>query len=495
MELQIMAIPTEKVEPLKNSVHSYVKWAKKMERLLKANPVFTKVVAYAVNGNDEVVEELKLLAGNSEVTQEKNKERRDLKRKFEIASSAFIGQLTSTMTEPVIRLLESKNEYNSIVSQGKARDFWDLIKTVLIETNSTGPKLIQAENYLERVKQEKGENFDDYADRFNDVVKEIELLGGIVSATIQTKRFIQGINLKYRRVKEKLLDNLDIYDKSVFEIARIADSLLQTQRNFFETYRVFPGQSNFKDEKVVAAMTTKDDKKTKVVCWKCGKEGHVQRECKSAQINTNKDKSTPKAYLDTLASVSLTNQLGQLKDVITAERQFTNANGELQGYELEGDHPLLGRTAYLENAPMTIASFANVREGYKPTYLDEHDTFCLENRKTHKMEYEARQRDGIYPIQPITGNSVCHQKICGMQVTQSSCKELQELHQRLLHTNQVNLRKSINLGHYQDVIKASPASYSDWNCVINCITCRLYKDGRLLDQQRGKGLREAKGYN
>jgi hypothetical protein len=53
MELQIKAIPTEKVEPLKNSVHSYVKWAKKMERLLKANPVFTKVVAAMTTKDDK----------------------------------------------------------------------------------------------------------------------------------------------------------------------------------------------------------------------------------------------------------------------------------------------------------------------------------------------------------------------------------------------------------------------------------------------------------
>ena len=47
------------------------------------------------------------------------------------------------------------------------------------------------------------------------------------------------------------------------------------------------------------------------------------------------------------------------------------------------------------------------------------------------------------------------------------------------------MRKAIRLGHYEDVLKGYAPSEDEWNRVQHCLVCKLSKDGRVFNQERG----------
>ena len=65
------------------------------------------------------------------------------------------------------------------------------------------------------------------------------------------------------------------------------------------------------------------------------------------QPSNNNSNSSSSAYLDSLPTVSLTNRTEILSDMRNVNGSFTNANGSVQNYKLEGNHPIMGRTVIL----------------------------------------------------------------------------------------------------------------------------------------------------
>jgi len=489
--------PGDKIEPLKETVRSYVKWSKAMLRSLKSMSKFRKVIAYAVEGKDEILDEFEPLPGNNQAVNRKNERKEDKKEKFDDTSGGFIGKLQKSISSSVMRAMEEKDEYNDIIEENDARAFWELIKEVIIEENTGRGSLGQAQNYLFKIRQDKFESFKQYEERFMNVVEEIEFLNSTVSETVQNQLFLQGFHPRYQKVKERIKEDADIDEKPIREIVEMAIRLERAHRDdkpkIWNNHKpntgtnpgkVVAGLNNNKSDKSKTSSEPQT-KRSKIVCFRCQKEGHISRDCKSGYVNSSQNgKPSSSTYLDTLATISLTNHMDELRNITNDDRTFTNANGEVQNYSIEGDHPILGRTAFLESAPMEIASFKNIRNKFKPSYSDDVDTFTFQNRETGKIELKAKQADGIYPITPVIDHSISGEFVLGIS-QQNSSDKLLELHERLLHTNYANLKKSVALGHYSDVIK-DKIKLEDWKRVIECLTCKLSKDGRLLGQERGK---------
>ena len=148
-----------KLPRLENSIHSYVKWSKKLETYLKGDVKFTKVVAFAIKENDEVLQDFEELLGASAQVRDQNKLRMDRKDKFETACGAFIGKLLQTISEPVKRMLERRADYDEMVTKDDARGFWKMIRKEMIERNGNAANLDQARKFILRVKQERGRDY------------------------------------------------------------------------------------------------------------------------------------------------------------------------------------------------------------------------------------------------------------------------------------------------------------------------------------------------
>lgn len=173
--------------------------------------------------------------------------------------------------------------------------------------------------------------------------------------------------------------------------------------------------------------------------------------------------------------------LDQLEDLKSSGGHFINANGTEQEYKYEGTHPIYGNSIVMKGAPMTIASFGEISQNYKPEYDDETRRFTFTNRETGEVEFEAIERNGIFPITPVPAQPVIMAAIKASR----GPKIVQELHERLLHCNVQDMKKAIKAGHYGDVLKGYEPTPDDWEDVEDCITCKMFKDGRVKHQERG----------
>ena len=295
-----------KLPKLENSIHSYVKWAKKLEAYLKGDTKFTKVVAYAIKGNDNVLQEFEQLPGSGTQVRDQNKMRMEKKDKFETACGAFIGKLLQTISEPVKRMLAMREDYDEIVTADNARGFWEMIREEMMERHGNEANLNQSRKFLQRVKQERTESFYDYAERFMNVVEEIELMGGTTDNSTQRMMFMDGIHERYTRVKPFVVNDSEYDTKSVEELARLMDEKVKRNRmllprTFPPSYKQVNRNNSESAPGTIAAMEDqeragssnnhRDDRKAKrakITCWTCGEEGHVQRFCRQQDTLENK---------------------------------------------------------------------------------------------------------------------------------------------------------------------------------------------------------------
>lgn len=239
-------------------------------------------------------------------------------------------------------------------------------------------------------------------------------------------------------------------------------------------------------------------------CYKCGGYGHMSRDCGSKLSPNNNDTKGKRIYamttlanpnlnnvyesetlMDTAANLGLTNDITDLKSIQYKRGKFYNANGSPQETRIQGKHQSHGgETIYMKDAPKRIAPFAQLRQNYRPEYVDEEDRFIFTDRESGAIEYEAINKDNIYVLRHI---SQCNVLTSSSEGTDRTNDEVYELHRRLLHENRHDLMESLQQGHYKDVITdPTLLTNSDWENVDSCITCNLSKDGRLKNLQRGK---------
>ena len=129
---------------------------------------------------------------------------------------------------------------------------------------------------------------------------------------------------------------------------------------------------------------------------------------------------------------------------------------------------------------MEIASFSNLRVNYKPHYNDEEDAFIMENRVTGQIEYVAKSNEaGMYPLIRV-------KEVIGKMTDETDPSIIHYLHQRLLHASQAVIRKGVQSGFYQDILKGKELTAEDWSSLQNCTECKMWKDGRMKDVERDK---------
>jgi hypothetical protein len=495
----------DKADELKSNIHTYVRWRKLVLRAIRTRPHFISVLAY-MQGDDQVMQEFQEEEEDPEepnyrAVRDMNKERRDQERKFKANSAAVMSLLMESMSEQVISMIEQRPEYQEIYEEGDTRSFWGLIEGVISKANSTEAARVQSISYLESLKQNINEPFEVYAERSLRVVEEIEFMNSAITPEMQKKYFVKGFHPRHQKLKERMILDEDIQNMTIMDIAWKARNLMQAQKVYLDPPRALEYPDRNKRSDTVAGLndrTSKDGdsgpkKQQKFLCYNCGEEGHFKRNCtkppkeKPKNVGTvNKGgKKFSNQYLDTCATVSLTADKSSLSKLVRNKSTFRNANGIMQEYELEGYHPILGRTVYLEGAPMEIAAFSNVREKYKPIYSDESDAFFFENRETKNVDFVAKKSDRVYVISPTRNYVEPVEMISGMMSESGRKDGPMDLHRRTLHANHTVLRKSLRLGHYLDVVSGA-IDDSAWEPVVNCIICKMYKDGRIRGQERGK---------
>ena len=501
---------TIKVKPLNETIRSFVEWKKAIDDALRTQAKFLRVVVYTIDGKDEVLNEIQPLPATS-ANKEENKTRKEQLVKFKEMKAVFIAVLSSHMSMDFRKQLQNRgDEYKTIVQNSDTRGFWELVKQVIVQKNKTSPKIVEIRDYLNfSFKQFDKETLSQFAGRLEDVVEQLQLLGEAVPKSMQSHIFLRGVHSKYHDAAQLINRDPLSRDKPIFEIADrvgdiVASDKMQNRPDGKERDNKRPLPSD-RDDVIAATKTNNNDndkrdgkgrfsKKSKsVVCWGCHKPGHLRKDCKeSSSVNSNlpSNSTSSNYFVDTLASLGVTKHVDALENVTEKDRYFKNANGAIQHYRFEGEHPVLGRMAFLENAPMEIASFEEIRKKYRVSFNDDDQTFLFRDRRTGEVVMTAKRVHGFYPIKPIMDHPIevedqaIEELIIGITQKTTSDK-LMELHERLLHSNYENLKRSIALGHYSDVISDDIKSL-DWKQIQHCVDCKLDKDGRLSGQERGK---------
>ena len=160
------------------------------------------------------------------------------------------------------------------------------------------------------------------------------------------------------------------------------------------------------------------------------------------------------------------------------------AGGRSARYHKVGYHPYFGRMICIEDAPMEIAAFKEVKERFKIVLDSFQDVFYLLDKETDDLRFQAKAKNGVYPIQEIPRGDYVVSAV--MDTTPPMDKILMSLHKRLLHCSVGVMKESIAKGHYRDVLPKDVSEKDlNWSVVEECVTCKLCKDGRLKDQERG----------
>jgi hypothetical protein len=185
-------------------------------------------------------------------------------------------------------------------------------------------------------------------------------------------------------------------------------------------------------------------------------------------------------HLDTMATVSLTNDTADLNDINLKRTKFINASGDATVASLEGRNNVSGRTLLLESAPMKIASFSEVIQSFTPEWDDQKKHFKLYNRLSGKLEFVAPLKDKSFPIMEASDMYMCAvTEVKGLSKSMS-------LHYRLNHQNAKDIHDAVQCGHYKDVFTGAVVQQD----IQQCILCSLAKDTRLTSTERGTNARK-----
>ena len=360
----------------------------------------------------------------------------------------------------------------------------------MIDSAKSEPIALQSANanYI-ACKQREGESIEQFRDRFALAIEELALLGDNRSTHLND--FVNALDPKYASV------TLPIGLNPGYPSFGTLERLSEVIKNSWEfTIQHFAGKADGPKRDLVAAV---QESRFLGKCFNCGIIGHKAFQCRkpkrlkqATDDKTSKDSTT--AYLDSLASISLTNDLSMLDNIRMDEGEFKNANGSAQFYNTVGSHRLLGeRTIYLKGAPITIASMARVKENYEMEYDQEEDTFTFRARDTGAIEYFASCVDGVYPIQhvdePVDDEYIEKDQEIVMAMSKADrYRQIQILHRRILHANADIVRKGIRLGHYSDIIPPTSKAITQQDCakmILECATCFMMKDSRLPNLERG----------
>ena len=134
--------PRVRVKKLEYSISSYVKWVEEMGQEILMNVKLQTVGSHAINGQDWVLENIQAITDE--------KEKRDKIDKFETAGGAFIAHCLSAMSTPVRDRMMRDEEFETIVVENDAREFWGMIRDTILTLNGDGQQLRRSRQYLDK---------------------------------------------------------------------------------------------------------------------------------------------------------------------------------------------------------------------------------------------------------------------------------------------------------------------------------------------------------
>jgi Zinc knuckle len=493
----------DQVKKLRGSIKSYVEWSKVMERKVRADERFAQITRLLFLEDEDVLEEMELrpeTAGNRDYNQSVRKKI----DKWETANITFRGVLEEAMETSIVDQIHRHSDYANCISDNDPRTFWNIVLDVVKNQVNLSDEKERAYRHFNYIRVKPGETLDEYVERIRDGIKELTLIAQAPGKDQQRSVFFNGLPSHFKETIMLVKMNPEIDDmdlEQVYTAFKKVQSMRQTAFGF-RHHDVVAGmrhkrshgfrrgrESNPQGQDKKRNKNDHGDstKRAKVVCFACQQPGHFKANCPNKShvaaansfTNTSGNPSS-KTYLDTLATISLTDNPNQLHNITyDASRGFTNANGTFQPYLLQGEHKDFGRTAVLEGSPMNVASFGNMRQKFVPAFEDSNNRFTFHSRENGELTYVAPGiSDGTYPLVKLTGPDV----VCAMVSAQTS---VLMLHRRLLHTNEQNLRRSLKLGHYSDVNRAI-FTEDEWIKVQECTVCKMAKDGRIRDQTHGR---------
>jgi len=508
-------VSKSKVKLLEYTVSSWVKWREDIGDELSSNVKLQAVTSWVIYEQDWQLEQIEEI--------EDEKERRDRVSKFEIACGGFIAHCMTSMTQSVKDRLKRDQHFMDYVSEGRARIFWGEIVELMTKLIADGQQLRRTSNYLTMIHQNADEKFENYAERFNLVIRELQFMKDEPSLNQQQSHFLRGFHPRHAVIKTKIIEG-QLTGKTILDIADSATRYLESQLEARESnFQALPPGKRFRtndtsrDDVIASAQQTDRQRPAfkkqnrYITCRNCGTKGHREEDCRKAakpgaanrnSSNNNRNSSSSayiessllypnQAALDSLASVSLTNDKLLLSNVRPVNAKFTNANGSVQQVELQGHHPVMGRTLFLKEAPGNIASWNEVEKNFEIKYDGRAGNFILIDRANNQRTIMVPKVNDVFAVPLDTVSSLQSPTPGTDQFTISGLwdknpmQTLLSLHERGLHSNHHTMQRSITLGHYKDVVGGIQFKPSDWKLVTECMNCNLNKDGRILLQERG----------
>lgn len=182
-----------------------------------------------------------------------------------------------------IRLSLAKNVLANVQKVSNAKELWEKLEG-LYQAKGISNRLLLKEKF-HNLRMGNDTKISDHLSNINEIVSELEAIGVKIEEEDVALRLIWSLPSSYELIKPVL-----IYGKETLSFDEVASKILSEERRM----KSDEGMSTNSIMAVRSGTHANKNYKKKVVCWKCGKSGHVKKNCPDEGTSQNCDSDSNK---------------------------------------------------------------------------------------------------------------------------------------------------------------------------------------------------------
>lgn len=166
-----------------------------------------------------------------------------------------------------IRLCLAKNVLANVHGISSAKELWEKLEA-LYQAKGISNRLYLKEQF-HTLRMDEGVRISDHLSTLNGIISELESIGVKIEDEDKALRLVLSLPQSYEHMKPIL-----VYGKETLVFAEVTGKLLSEERRLMS-------EGKTSSETLAMAASSKGKKKDSKggVCWRCGKPGHLKRNC------------------------------------------------------------------------------------------------------------------------------------------------------------------------------------------------------------------------